>query len=92
MNRKTDRASLAEQIMQCEFVLIDINLFLDTHPNDERAIADYNSYAEQLAMLKKMYTERFGPIHNFGNSTNRSDSEWLWTTQPFPWQGKYMEV
>ena len=32
--------NLLEQIAQCEFILIDINLFLDTHPNDVRAIED----------------------------------------------------
>ena len=91
-NCKTDQNTLMHQIMQCEFVLIDINLFLDTHPNDERAIADYNCYAEQLHDLKKMYTENYGPIRNFGNSLNRSDTEWLWVSRPFPWQSCFMEV
>ena len=81
-----EKKALAEQIAQCEFVLIDINLFLDTHPENERAIADYNSYAEQLAALKKLYTKLYGPIENFGGSINRSDTEWLWGKQPFPWQ------
>ena len=91
-NCGTDKKSLMLQIMQCEFVLIDINLFLDTHPHDERAIADYNCYAEQLHDLKKMYTEHYGPINNFGNSINISDTEWLWGSRPFPWQSCSMEV
>ncbi|MBR4079595.1 MAG: spore coat protein CotJB [Christensenellaceae bacterium] len=89
---RTDQKSLMLQIMQCEFVLIDINLFLDTHPSDERALADYNCYAEQLAALKKMYTESYGPIHNFGNSLNYSETEWLWSARPFPWQSCCTEV
>ena len=42
------KKELMEQISQCEFILIDINLFLDTHPNNKEAIEDYNAYAEQL--------------------------------------------
>lgn len=88
----TNAKSLMLQIMQCEFVLIDINLFLDTHPDDARALADYNCYAEQLANLKRIYTETYGPLSNFGGSINRSDTEWLWNSRPFPWQSCYAEV
>ena len=37
------KKNLRNQIVQCEFILIDINLFLDTHPNDKRALEDYNA-------------------------------------------------
>ncbi len=77
--------SLLEQIAQCEFILIDINLFLDTHPNDTRALEDYNAYAEQLNTLKRKYVTQFGPLQNFGNSTVCSDECFIWVTQPFPW-------
>ena len=77
--------NLLEQIAQCEFILIDINLFLDTHPNDVRAIEDYNGYAEQLHTLKRKYTEQFGPIHNFGNSTICDENFFIWATRHFPW-------
>ncbi len=92
MNCCIDRKSLLEQIYQCEFVLVDINLYLDTHPDCQRAISDYNCYAEQLAMLKKLYTENFGPLENFGNAINIDPEKWLYGTQPFPWQRGYMEV
>ena len=86
MTNKMCRHELMEQIARCEFILVDINLFLDTHPGNERAIADYNGYAEQLAAMKKMYVENFGPIANFGNSMNHRGTTWLWNELPFPWQ------
>lgn len=86
MTATMSKCELMEQISKCEFVLVDINLFLDTHPDNERAIADYNGYAEQLHAMKKMYVENYGPLHNFGNSMNRCDSKWLWNEMPFPWQ------
>ena len=80
-----DKHKLLEQISQCEFILIDINLYLDTHPNDKRALADYNSYADQLEVLKHKYVKMYGPLQNFGNSTVCSDDCFIWVTQPFPW-------
>ena len=74
---------LMKQIAQCEFTCIDINLYLDTHPEDERALADYNCYAQQLEALKAMYVQQFGPIENFGNSV--SEGAWKWNAQCWPW-------
>ena len=36
------RRHLMQQIAECEFICIDINLFLDMHPDDARALSDYN--------------------------------------------------
>ena len=64
------------------------SLYLDTHPNDARALSDYNCYAEQLRALKDIYMKNYGPLENFGNSVSRGS--WKWNTQPFPWNNKYM--
>ena len=74
---------LLRQIAECEFTLIDINLYLDTHYGDERALADYNCYAQQLQVLKEKFVENYGPIENFGNST--SEGSWKWRYQAWPW-------
>lgn len=87
MHSKKDRQSLMMQIAQCEFICIDINLYLDTHPDDERALADYNCYAEQLEVLKAMYVREYGPLENFGNSI--SEGTWKWVKQPFPWNADW---
>ena len=71
------------QIAQCEFTCADINMFLDTHPEDERALMDYNCYAQQLMALKEMYEGHFGPLENFGNSM--SEGSWKWVSQAWPW-------
>ena len=82
MDHVKDKKLLMEQIAQCEFICIDINLYLDTHPDDENALADYNCYAEQLEALKAMYVEHYGPLANFGNSV--SYGSWKWTSNPWP--------
>ena len=84
-----DRNELLMQIMQCGFILVDINLYLDTHPHDEQALLYFNCYAQQLAVLKQRYVENFGPIENFGGST--SEEYWKWAEQSFPWDAGHME-
>ncbi len=79
------KKELMEQICQCEFILIDINLFLDTHPNNKEAIEDYNAYAEQLCVLKERYSCEFGPISNFGNSVANNADCFSWVKEPFFW-------
>ena len=76
------REELINQIAQCEFTCVDINLFLDTHADNARALSDYNCYAQQLAALKDMYVRCYGTLENFGNSV--SEGEWKWVSQNWP--------
>ena len=57
--------------------------YLDTHPEDLDATNDFNAYAVTLDRLCSEYTERFGPLENFGNSTHDAGS---WVYQKWPWQ------
>ncbi len=79
-----EQAALLRQIQAVEFTCVELNLFLDTHPDDARALADYNATAQQLASLKAGYAQRFGPLSNFGNEPG-GDS-WKWICEPWPWQ------
>lgn len=81
---------LLKQIAECEFTCCDINLYLDTHPDDSRAIADYNCYCEQLRALKDLYCSKFGPLENFGNSPYEVGNEWVHSS--WPWCRKRMEA
>jgi spore coat protein JB len=67
-----------------EFTAVELNLFLDTHPDDERALNDYNETVERLRELKAAYENQFGPLTNFGYAT--SEYPWRWVDEPWPWQ------
>ena len=88
MNQQMSQKQLLQWINMVSFAVNDITLYLDTHPNDARALSDYNCYAEQLRALKDIYMKNYGPLENFGNSVSRGS--WKWNTQPFPWNNKYM--
>lgn len=79
-----EQAQMLTQIMALEFTAVDFNLYLDTHPNDQRALMDYNSTVQELALLKDQYQRRFGPLTNFGYAP--SQYPWAWINEPWPWE------
>lgn len=81
---RSDRLEVLHRIMALEFTAVELGLFLDTHPEEMRALADYNATVEELLRLKQMYEQRYGPLLNFGFSP--SPQSWRWIEEPWPWQ------
>ncbi|TCP55456.1 spore coat protein JB [Tumebacillus sp. BK434] len=67
-----------------DFVLVELNLYLDTHPTDRKAIEQYNLYAHKKQQLKQQFDANFGPLQGFGNSYSKDPFEW--GKAPWPWQ------
>ncbi|WP_338031977.1 spore coat protein CotJB [Dehalobacterium formicoaceticum] len=64
--------------------LCRVKSFLDTNPEHEEALCDYNKFTEELMNLKNMYEARYGPLTNFGGSPSRFP--WQWIEEPWPWE------
>ncbi|UOQ47554.1 spore coat protein CotJB [Gracilibacillus caseinilyticus] len=73
-----------EQIQAIDFVLVELTLYLDTHPDDVDAINQFNQAAFQSRQLKNKFEEEFGPLMQFGQSY--SGYPWNWKDAPWPWQ------
>jgi len=82
MTNYTEQA-LLQKIGEVRFALVELQLYLDTHPEDLDAANDFNGYAATLDRLSSEYAERFGPLENFGGSTHDAGS---WVYQKWPWQ------
>ena len=74
--------ALLQRIREARFACIDLNIYLDTHPDDEAARADYNCYAEKLMQLIDCYQAQFSPLLNFGSAPDAAGS---WVFDPWPW-------
>lgn len=72
------------EIQEVDFVLVELNLYLDTHPSDYEAINQFNDNAQKSMQLKVKFEEKFGPLMNFGQSY--SNYPWNWIDTPWPWQ------
>ena len=75
---------LLEEMQAIDFVLVELNLYLDTHPGDFEAIKQFNDTAQKSMQLKVEFEQKFGPLMNFGRSY--SNYPWDWKDAPWPWQ------
>lgn len=78
------REHLLHDLMAIDFVLLELNLYLDTHPQDVQAIQQYNEFAARRKQLATEYERHFGPLQNYGQSL--SPTPWAWNDGPWPWQ------
>lgn len=72
------------RIMELEFAAVELTLFLDTHPEEQRALADYNAITQELIRAKAAYESRYGPLMPFGQAV--SEGTWRWIEEPWPWE------
>lgn len=75
---------LMEQLQAVDFVLVELTLYLDTHPDDAESINQFNHYAKERKRIKKMFESQFGPLLQYGNSY--SAYPWNWADSPWPWE------
>lgn len=73
---------LMRQIMEFDFAEYELMLYLDTHPNDTRAIKLHKKVSDKAKELKAVYEEKYGPIT--ANASNSTES-WNWINSPWPW-------
>ncbi|WP_141502982.1 spore coat protein CotJB [Paenibacillus luteus] len=79
-----DYYKLLHELQAIDFVLVELNLYLDTHPNDSNAIQQYNHCAEIRHQIAYQYETKYGPLKHFGQSL--SGVPWSWNEAPWPWQ------
>lgn len=74
---------LLRKLQEIDFVLVELNLYLDTHPSDEDALIQFNELALERDGIRVKYEEKYGPLMNFGHSFNRYPKGW--SEGPWPW-------
>ncbi len=75
------------RLQEVQFALVELQLYLDMNPDDQRAVKQYKELSEQLAQLKKAYEKERGPLMQYGNSS--SPDRWTWHKTPWPWEIEY---
>ncbi|HET7629232.1 MAG TPA: spore coat protein CotJB [Bacillales bacterium] len=73
-----------ENLQAVDFVLVELNLYLDTHPQDQSAVNQYNEYVHQRKKIADKIETVYGPLKGFGQSY--AGYPWNWDDPPWPWQ------
>ena len=79
------REALMNQIMMQDFVAAELNLYLDTHPQDTDTLRMHRETVDYARALKDEYESRFGPITHMGV---QSETHWSWKDDPWPWDAR----
>ena len=75
---------LKRKIQELSFTLVELNLYLDTHPNCTQALELYNRYSLELKNLREEYNAKYGPLMNFGICP--AGNSFSWVNSPWPWE------
>ena len=79
------REEMMMKIRELDFAVVELSLYLDTHPDDQRALYLYKEYCRKLKDLKDKYQKRYGPL-----SIYYPCNKWRWIEEPWPWErGNY---
>lgn len=79
-----EKEKLLRRLSAAQFAMWETHIFLDTHPNDEAALAALKKYTDRYTGFLKEYEEKYGPI--VGNAVN-GGTEYSWVRDPWPWEG-----
>jgi len=73
-----------EELQQLDFALVELTLYLDTHPGDMQALQQFNQLAQQRQQVAFQFEMSYGPLLQFGHSYSKYP--WQWAETPWPWQ------
>lgn len=78
----TDRNALMRTIQSYGFAVLEVGLFLNTHPCDSEALAYYEKYNTLLKEATETYECNYGPLTMKGVK----GENWTWVRDPWPWE------
>jgi len=76
---------LMKRIREVDFAIIDLNLFLDTHPNCTEALELFSKLTTVSKNLKREYQAKYGPLYATGSS-DRTPFDWIEKCYKWPWE------
>ena len=77
--RDTQREEMLMKIKELDFAIIELGLYLDTHPDDQKALCLHKEYSRQVKDLKDKYQKVYGPLTIFFPC-----NKWRWLEEPWP--------
>lgn len=79
-----NRDQMLKDIGIVDFVLVELMLYLDTHPFDSSAMEYFNHYSRIKNQMVKEFSQKYFPLTK---DLAESGKEWRWGAAPLPWEG-----
>ena len=77
------------ELQALEFVVLELNIYLDTHKDDTEAFNLLNQFSAMEKADKAAYESKYGPITMQSSATGDS---YQWLSDPWPWNYAQNEV
>ncbi len=75
------RREMLQEIRCLDFAINELALYLDTHPDDQKALCLHRKYCKEVKESKDKYQKVFGPL-----TINYPCNKWRWLEEPWPWE------
>lgn len=84
LNPKNEQEKLLYQVMAYSFIINDLNLYLDLHPDDRQVLDLFKKYVREEKELCQEYIRKYGPLEVSEVTGNKFN----WINSPWPWDNK----
>jgi len=85
INAYSERQKMLLKLQELDFILNDLNLYLDINPNDKNIYETFRKTALEYDMLKKRYYDKYQVLELCSDTKNK----YTWYKNPWPWDGDY---
>lgn len=76
-----EREKLLFKIMEMDFAINDLNLYLDLHPEDIEIYEKFKKYTQECLYLKDEFARKYGPL----TLDQTQAQQYKWMENPWPW-------
>ena len=83
LETENTRKQLMKKIQETDFYALDLQLYLNTHPNCKRALALFSDTVKEAKALRKEYETKYGPLTAYGAAEK---APWTWLENPWTWE------
>ncbi len=80
----SNKEQMLKDISIVDFVLVELMLYLDTHPTDRSAMDYFNHYSRVKKQMEREFSQKYFPLTKDQAESNK---EWRWGAAPLPWEG-----
>ena len=75
------------ELQSIDFVLIDLSLYLDTHPDDTKTYLQFVQFSRRRQSVIAQFESLFGSIRSSGSASQPSSAQaYTYASTPWPWQ------
>ena len=79
----SSRREMLKKVQAADFYALDLQLYLNTHPDCARALKLYTEAVKEAKMLREKFESQYGPLTA---TATPYKLPWQWAKDPWTWE------